>query len=187
MALQVRGSLARRAPLAMTTYQIEPCDVWELSRRRGSVQGELALKDAPRLAEQLADTAGALRYLLSGLVDGLGRPAARLEVEGSVRARCDRCGGPVEVTVHEQAQFYFVSDEEGLGKMPIDESPEEPLLGSRCFDLASLVEDQAILALPISPRHDDCGAPASVETDRGPDGETHRPFEALASLKKPRR
>jgi uncharacterized protein len=169
----------------MTTDQV--CDVWELSRRRGSVQGELALGDAARLAERLADTSGALHYRMSGLIDELGRPAAVLEVEGKVRARCDRCGGPVEVPIHEQARFFFVADEEELGKLPIDESPEEPLLGSRRFELTAVVEDQAILALPISPRHDDCAAPAPTQAERGPDGETHRPFEALAALKKPRR
>jgi uncharacterized protein len=171
----------------MTTDQAEFCDIWELSRRRGTVKGELALKDMPRLAERLVDAAGALRFQMRGLVDELGRPAAMLEIEGRVLARCDRCGGPVEVLIDEQARFFFVADEEELGSLPIDESPEEPLLGSRRFDVASLVEDQAILALPMSPRHDDCASSATAEVDAGPDGETHRPFEALAALRKPRR
>ena len=171
----------------MATDHVQSCDVWELSRRRGSIEGELALKDAPRLAEQLADTAGAMRYRLQGLVDGLGRPAVALQVQGPVRARCDRCGGPVEVCIDERAQFFFVADEAELGTLPIDESPEEPLLGSRDFDVGALVEDQAILALPISPRHDDCAAPAPAERQAGPEGDTHRPFEALAALRKPRR
>ena len=162
------------------------CDVWELSRRQGSVEGELALADAPRLAGQLADVDGALRYRMSGMVDGLGRPAARLRVQGRMRARCDRCGGSVEVPMDEEAQFFFVADEEELGRLPIDESPEEPLLGSHRFDVAGLVEDQAILALPISPRHDDCAAAAPAEAVRGAEGEMHRPFQALAALKKPR-
>lgn len=171
----------------MAADGVEPCDVWELSRLRGSIQGELAVKVAPRLAAQLADAEGLLRYRLGGRVDELGRPAATLEVDGSVRARCDRCGGPVDVSIREQAQFYFVADEEELSRLPIDESPEEPLIGSRRFDLAALIEDQAILALPISPRHDDCAMPAPAQQERGPDGETHRPFEALATLKKTRR
>lgn len=171
----------------MTTDRADFCDVWELSRRRGTVDGELPLKDAPRLAERLAETAGALCFRLRGLVDELGRPAAVLQVEGRVRACCDRCGGPVDLLIDEQARFFFVADEEELGRLPIDETPEEPLLGSRRFDVAALVEDQAILALPISPRHDDCASPATAEADAGPDGERHRPFEALAALRKPRR
>lgn len=163
------------------------CDVWDLARRAGMVRSSLALGDAPRLAELLADGDGALSYRLSGQIDGLGRPAAKLELQGRVRMRCDRCGRPVEVPIDELAQFYFVADEEELGRLPIDESPQEPLLGSHRFDVAALVEDQAILALPISPRHDECAAPAPSERDAAEAAETHRPFEALAALRKPRR
>jgi len=169
----------------MTTDPIRFCDVWELARRGGVVEGELALKDSVRLGEQLADTDGALRYRLCGLVDERGRPAARLELDGRVRARCDRCGEPVDVPVRERALFYFVADEAELGSLPIDEAPDEPLLGSHRFDLASLVEEQAILALPISPRHDDCAAPVTGDAGQAPEEEHHRPFEALAALKRP--
>lgn len=171
----------------MTTDPAACCDVWELARRAGSVEGEIALGDAPRLAELLADADGALRYRMDGLIDPLGRPAARLDVRGTVRLRCDRCTAPLEVSVDELAQFFFVADEEELGKLPIDESPEEPMLGSRRFDVAALVEEQAILALPLSPRHDHCAAAAPAEPETTADGETHRPFEALATLTKRRR
>lgn len=171
----------------MTSEHIGRCDVWALSRRGAVVEGELEVERAPRLAAQLADKAGTLRYRLTGLVDEQGRPAARLLVRGRLRARCDRCAGPVEVSIDEQAQFYFVDDERELERLPIDDSPEEPLLGSSRFDLASLIEEQAILALPISPRHAECAAPPPTGADRAPAGETHRPLEALAALKKQRR
>lgn len=170
----------------MTTGRAVTCDVWDLARRRACIEGELALEDMRRLSGQLADTAGALRYRMSGMIDERGRPAARLEVRGPVQVRCDRCGGAVQMGIDEQARFYFVADEDELGRLPIDDAPDEPLLGSRRFDVGSLVEEQAILALPISPRHDEC-AGASAATDRGPDGGTQRPFAALASLKKLRR
>jgi len=162
------------------------CDVWELARRRATLEGELELGDLPRLAEELADGDGALRYRLNGLIDERGRAAAWLELDGRVQARCDRCGGPVEVPIRERALFYFVADEAELARLPIEDSPEEPLLGSHRFDLVSLVEDQAILTLPISPRHDDCAAPALDDAGPRADGETHRPFEALAALKRPK-
>ena len=169
----------------MSTDRVPSCDVWELSRRRGTVQGELAVSNAPRLAAALADAEGTLRYRLTGRVDELGRPAATLDMHGTVRARCDRCGGAVDLPIDEQAQFFFVADERQLDELPIDESAEEPLLGSRRFDLAALLEDQAILALPISPRHDRCAGPAEVDDKLA--GETRRPFDALAALKKSRR
>jgi uncharacterized protein len=168
----------------MAKPQIEPCDVWELARRGARLEGELALAQAPRLAAELADTAGALRYAFSGLIDAQGRPAARLELAGELRVRCDRCGGAVALPIDERAEFHFVADEAELEKLPIDDLPEEPLVGSRRFDLGALVEDQAILALPISPRHAGC-VPVDLEPAEG-EAETYRPFEALAALKRSR-
>jgi uncharacterized protein len=159
------------------------CDVWDLARRGASLEGELALASLPRLAAQLADAGGTLRYRLSGFVDDRGRPSARLEVDGVVSARCDRCGGPVAVPVGERASFFFVADETALNALPIDEAEEEPLLGSQRFDVVALVEDQAILALPISPRHDHCAGPV---LDGGAEAavEARHPFAVLAALKK---
>ncbi len=168
----------------MTTASAGHCDVWELARRGGEVSGELPIAQAARLIETLVDAGGLLCYHFHGRIDELGRPGATLQLEGWVRARCDRCGMPVDVPMHEQAEFYFVTDEAALNGLPIDESPDEPLLGSPDFDLAALIEDQAILALPISPRHDECALPAAssdVDLDTG-DGQNHRPFASLAAL-----
>jgi uncharacterized protein len=66
----------------------------------------------------------------------------------------------------------------------VDESEDEPLLGSERFDLYELLEDEAILALPISPRHADCAAPALATPDMGLDADDKpHPFAALAQLK----
>ena len=169
----------------MAGIPIASADVWDLARRCSIVQGEVAAADLPRLAEQLADAAGALRFRLTGLTDDLGRPAGRLELDGAVRVICDRCGEALEVPIAERAQFYFVATEEELDRLPIDDAPAEPLLGSPRFDLAALVEEQAILALPISPRHVECALPADAAAGPAPEGETHRPFEKLAVLRKP--
>lgn len=161
------------------------CDVWDLARRGASLDGEVALAGLPRLAAQLADAGGSLRYRFGGFVDDRGRPSARLEVDGVVSARCDRCGGPVAVPIGERAAFFFVADEAALNALPIDEAEEEALLGSQRFDVFALIEDQAILALPISPRHDDCVGPAA---DGGGESgnEASHPFAALAALKRKR-
>ncbi len=160
------------------------CDVWELARLAGTIEGELPLREAPRLAEPLLDAEGALRYRLSGMTDERGRPAARLEVEGSVRARCDRCGEAVQLKIAESVQFFFVAEERELAALPIDEAPEEPLLGSSRFDVSALVEDQAILALPISPRHAACRPDLPLTEESAGSGDSRQPFGVLAALKK---
>ncbi len=179
--------MSRARPMAAQSNH--QCDVWELARCGGEVTGHLPLQQATRLAEALVDTDGQLNYRLTGYIDARNRAAATLQLDGVLRARCDRCAGPVEMHIAEQAAFYFVDDEEQLARLPIDEAPEEPLLGSRRFDVAALVEDQAILALPISPRHDACVlAGQSDETSAAAhEAESRRPFASLAALKRGQR
>jgi uncharacterized protein len=102
---------------------------------------------------------------------------------------------PVLLPVSLQSSFFFVQTEAELARIPVDDTDDEPLLGSRRFDLDELVEDELILALPISPRHADCRSTAGAsDGDAGEGGVTApdlgdgrpSPFAVLAGLK-PRR
>jgi uncharacterized protein len=53
-------------------------------------------------------------------------------------------------------------------------------VGGRRFDVAALVEDEAILCVPISPRHARCAPPTVREPA---DAEARTPFAALAKLR----
>ncbi len=163
---------------------IEPCDVWELARRGQTLAGQVSVQDMPRLSSQLTDAGECLDFRFSGRTDSRARPAAVLEVNGTIHAACDRCGKPVALRIREQAEFFFVADEAELGRLPIDDAPDEPLFGSTRFDLAALIEDQAILAMPLSPRHQDCGDAAESRQELGRDTPVRKPFAVLAGLKK---
>jgi uncharacterized protein len=163
-------------------------DVFELARTRGDVAGELPIRSADRLAPMLARTEGVLHYRAEFALDDRGRPAARLVWSATLAAKCDRCGAPVELDIGADARFYFVRTEEELNALPIEpEEVEEPLLGSRSFDLDALVEDEAILSLPLAPRHARCGDNAELtDGTREMSGRAH-PFAALARLKSGKR
>jgi uncharacterized protein len=49
---------------------------------------------------------------------------------------------------------------------------------ARELDVAELVEDEILLALPVAPRHEKCGLPGAADA-----GERINPFAALAGLK----
>jgi uncharacterized protein len=48
----------------------------------------------------------------------------------------------------------------------------------RELDVAELVEDEILLALPVAPRHEKCGLPGVADA-----GERINPFAALSGLK----
>jgi uncharacterized protein len=173
-------------------------DVFELARTGQQVDGHRPLASLPRLAPMLAGVSGDLRFQYRGHLDARRRSAGTLQIDAEVPLRCDRCGATLTLPVTVRSTFYFVHTEAELARIPVDDSEDEPLLGNRRFDLDELIEDELILACPISPRHADChsdlpseaGAPAaSAETvadqDRGAT-ETRKPFAALVGFK-PRR
>jgi uncharacterized protein len=158
-------------------------DVFELARTGGDVEGSAPFERLARLRPSLADVVGELAYALRGFVDDRGRPAAELDFRGTVQLTCDRCGRPLPFTLAGSARYYFVRTEDELARIPVDDTADEPLLGAARFDLLDLVEDEAILGLPISPRHADCEAGAVSAPALADDAARPHPFAALARLK----
>lgn len=157
-------------------------DVFELARTNGRVDGRVAIGDMARLRTELSEVSGAVDFRFEAHSDAQGRPAAVLRLSGKLPLTCDRCGQPVSIPLDRSSSFFFVNDEAELAALPVsvDDEPE-PLLGTAQFDLAELVEDEAILAVPLSPRHEKC---PGKRPDAGPPfrGEVPNPFAALEGL-----
>lgn len=173
---------------------MNPIDVFDLSRTGAQWDGSVPLAALPRLRASLLAEAGgpatALRFACDSGPDSQGRPALRLQLHAVLPLRCDRCGAALHFALASHSSFYFVETEAQLAAIAIDDTPEEALLGSRHFDLAELIEDEAILQLPISPRHDRC-PPAAVAAGRtaapapapAPGAQRPHPFATLAGLR----
>jgi uncharacterized protein len=169
-------------------------DVFTVARNRADWSGRLPLAAMPRLCASLTDGPGdrdgMLAYRCRGAMDAHGRPALALWLQAVLPLRCDRCGNKLALALDAERSFYFVATQAELAAIPIDDSPDEALLGSPQFDLAALIEDEAILQLPISPRHADCeaapraasGAAAAPAHPADAGGRPH-PFAGLAALR----
>lgn len=121
--------------------------------------------------------------------DPSGQPAPwlRLTFAATLPQVCQRCMGPVAVPVQVAREFRFV-ESEVLAEQQDDDCEEDLLVTSRDFDLAALVEDEVLLALPLVPRHEVC--PVSVkmtltDNDFEAPADKPNPFAVLAQLKKP--
>ncbi len=154
-------------------------DVFALANAGGRVTGRIANANFRRLAPLLALPDGEVAWEMRGEIDHRGRPAATLTLHGVVVVRCDRCGLDLDLPIHVESHYWFVETEEALNSLPIDVGETEPLLGSRQFSVEQLVEDELILAIPISPRHEHC----RFAEESPPDDDRHRPLAALAALR----
>ena len=99
---------------------------------------------------------------------------------GSLKLCCQRCLQPFDFELDETAQVVLFADEEALDQAVQDDDTLEGMVCGRELDVYSLLEDQILMALPFSPKHENCGSgETAVQSDKP------NPFAALAGLKKP--
>lgn len=100
---------------------------------------------------------------------------------------CQRCLAPVDVPLAVQRSFRFVSDENTAAAQD-DESEEDVLALSRSFDLVELVEDELLMEVPLSPRHETCPVPVAMSVadpqfQAASGGQRENPFALLGKLR----
>jgi uncharacterized protein len=159
-------------------------DVFELARERGVVEGELVLDTLPRLALSLVRADGALHFCIRGEVDAHGHPGAEMQLHADLVLQCQRCNEELKYELRRTARFRFVASEEDLAAIPIVDDDVEVIVGSHAMAVAPWVEDEAILSLPLVPRHDECRPEYADETEAThAEPDRPHPFAVLAGLK----
>ena len=106
-----------------------------------------------------------------------------LGARATVWMTCQRCLQPVAVALDVDRQVRFVRGEDEAARLDA-EGEDDVLPLERSLDLAALVEDELLLALPLVPRHERCPAPLQVPAEQVEPAEN--PFAALAALKRKR-
>ena len=143
-------------------------------RAAGVLKGRLGIELLPRLA-QSGCSGSLIDFALTGGVNERGKPELRLAVDGSVRLQCQRCLEEMDFPLRFEAQLELVASEDEI--LAAGDEVEQTV-ATRDMDVAVLVEDEIILALPMVPKHEQCSAA------EGSDGETKpSAFQALAALK----
>ncbi len=108
----------------------------------------------------LGTTQAPPRPALAGLANNeRGKQRLKLAVDGSVRLQCQRCLGILDLPVHLAAQLDLASSEAEI--MAADDDIERVVAG-REMSVAALVEDEVLLALPMAPKHEQCGTAAGL-------------------------
>lgn len=138
--------------------QAEVIDGLQFARAALERRGVAGIERLPRLAQLQCSTEG-LEYHLRGGRTGNGKPCLRLSVVGSLELPCQRCLDPIRIPIAIDAELQLAQN-----AREISEADDEidRVLASRHMDVASLVEDEVILALPMAPRHEDCAQSGNI-------------------------
>ncbi len=187
-----------------------------LSSGRLPTAGTLTQKDLPRVGQEVLAIDGPVRWLFSPDPRPLGPGRRRrrwwLDVSADLVCTCERCLGPVDLLLEARRGFEFFdsaaqADEHSL-KMEESEIEFDPdtelvdyLSPEDGMTIATLVEDEILLNMPMAPKHEQCELPADLgnaagsgahdqsgpaadpETDPA---ETVRPFLGLKDMLKKR-
>ena len=156
-------------------------DAFELSAAGAELSGDIDARSLRRAADLLAvgGDAAPIAWHISGGHDALGRPTLTVRLDGAVPLVCQRCLQAFVAPVGQQTDLLLARDEAELARLDVEEA--EVVLANTTLDPVSLVEDELLLSLPLSPRHgeDECPAGRRSMTDDG----KRSPFAGLAALK----
>lgn len=158
-------------------------DAFEFCRLKERREGEIPVAELPRLAEESVDKSGSVRWVLHGGSDMRGHPQLDLTVSGTVSLMCQRCLAPFVFQVESSAILVLASDESSADEIEAQLADEsvEVIVGSHSFDVTQIIEDEALLAIPLSPKHDVC--PDVVVRPALQEVEKESPFAVLKKLK----
>jgi len=101
---------------------------------------------------------------------------------------CQRCLELVNVDIDFSREFRFVATE-AQAELEDDQSEEDVLVSAPDFDLLALVEDELLMELPPSPKHQQCPRPVNLavaDKDFDVPDKAVNPFAVLGQLKTPK-
>ncbi|MBS0340496.1 MAG: DUF177 domain-containing protein [Proteobacteria bacterium] len=170
----------------------EHLNVAEFAQAGGRLSGTQPLAGFERLAAEAVESVEGLQVEWQAQGEerhdagGRAQPWMHLQADAQVPLTCQRCLAPVLTHIEADRWFRFVADEATAAALD-EELEEDVLVATRDFDLLALVEDELLMELPITPRHEVCpqDVPLSVQDPDFDSAEKDRanPFAALARLR----
>lgn len=133
-------------------------DAFEFCRLKELREGETPVSGFPRLSLESAEKSGVLQWSLKGEAGPHGHPQMTVSVSGMVSLICQRCLKPFEYQVAAGSAVVLAKDEASADEIEalLDDDAVDVIVGSTMLDVMALIEDEVLLALPLSPKHAVC-------------------------------
>jgi uncharacterized protein len=153
---------------------IDPLEFAEKKRR---IVGLIPLNKMDRIREMVLNGEGEAKFDLEFKKEGR-RAVVSGGVEADLVLECQCCLEPLVWPVRDEVHLGVVSSIDEGNLLP---EPLEPLLLDKTgvIDVADIVADELLLAIPSIPQHSHCASP---KTEAGMDSREN-PFAVLAQLK----
>ncbi|WP_434113959.1 YceD family protein [Methylocaldum sp. GT1TLB] len=154
---------------------IDPLEFAEKKRR---IVGSMPLNTISRIQDMVLNGEAEAKVDLEFKKEGR-RVIVSGWVEADLKLECQCCLGPLDWPVHSEVHLGVVSSIDEGNLLP---ETLEPLLldETGVIDLADIVADELLLAIPSIPQHSHCASPKTETTNVD---SRENPFAVLAQLK----
>lgn len=157
-------------------------DAFDFGRLKEQREGGVLVSDLPRLVKECVDSEGSLHWNLRGGTHESGHPQLDLRVTGSVNLVCQRCLRPFSFAIESASILVLAHDEAQADQIEaMLEEDTDVIVGSKNLDMADLIEDEALLAIPQAPKHVQC--PGRIDTANEIIVSKASPFDVLKNMK----
>lgn len=129
-------------------------DLLDFVRKAGRHHGKIPLSDLSRIQDFLYENKGEVFYWINGIIDQEDKHCLHIQVEGELCLCCQRCLGSLPHTLDIKTSLLVVENESELIQTDTDDSVDA-ILATVDMDVLKLVEDEIILSLSISSRHNE--------------------------------
>ncbi len=164
----------------MSSHLIVPSDFCKAGE---CLEGIVPVAGLERLASVCADAAGELAWRVEGALDSHQRPRLVLSVSGDIRLVCQRCLDVMPFRLDTETAVVVTFSEPEADEVESvleDDDRTEVIVSDGKTDVMVLIEDEALLALPVSSRHDICPDKTAGRWQEKKDS----PFAVLEQLKR---
>lgn len=158
-------------------------DGLEFARAEQELRGNLPVSGLTRLQDFLYDDAGNVEFVVKGGFDSEKRPVLSLTVSGQLHLQCQRCLDRMDYPLRLSNTLLLVSRGGNQAEVAVDPDAPDCIEAGPAMDVAGLIEDEIVLGLPFSPRHE-TGACDYRLKDASPDAGQTSGLAKLAELKK---
>lgn len=156
--------------------------------QQGVITGTIALQRLERFRSALASNEGSVYVELEFFNDEFGRQIIAGSLRAEVQVVCQRCLEPLGIVLEDDIKLALLRDESKVALLDAELDPW--ICADPNLDLASLVEEQLILCLPIVSLHESAScignldyATAADSVERSSANGTENPFAVLKVLK----
>lgn len=156
-------------------------DAFEFSRMGEQREGQIKVADLMRLSAECVDSTGMIEWSLHGGRGAHGHLSLTLSVSGAVQLVCQRCLENFSLPIQLASILVLAKDEANADAIEeaLDDDAIDAIVGSATMNVFDLIEDEVLLTLPFSARHEVCPDSSALDAAKN---EKVSPFAVLKGI-----